>query len=320
MLSARELALEQNPSATGWVNQRIIYTHGIGVAMVPVNEAAEAGPAGPAHREPAAGVGRRAPRRSPSRGSTSASGRPRYVVTGARQDEFDYPTGDDRLRAARSGARPLDGDHRDRPRHDAHAPAVRGPVPGPRPAHQRPGHGRQPAPVPSHRWPTGWSGSPRSCASTRIPTWSSTTAAGWSTSRTPTRPPTGSRTPRGSIRPLCPGTRPGRRRLQLHPQQRQDHDGRLRRHDALLRRGPGRPDHPRLRGRLPDAVRAARRDAGRPPRPPAGPRGAVQRPDPDIRPLPRHRPAAVLPQGRPVDRAHRHLERRRPCRPRRTTS
>ena len=31
MLSGRELALEQNPSATGWVNQRIIYTHGIGV-------------------------------------------------------------------------------------------------------------------------------------------------------------------------------------------------------------------------------------------------------------------------------------------------
>ena len=27
---------------------------------------------------------------------------------------------------------------------------------GPRPAHQRPGHERQPAAVPSHRWPTGW--------------------------------------------------------------------------------------------------------------------------------------------------------------------
>ena len=45
MLSARELALEQNPSATGWVNQRIIYTHGIGAAMVPVNEVAQRGPA-----------------------------------------------------------------------------------------------------------------------------------------------------------------------------------------------------------------------------------------------------------------------------------
>ena len=36
---------------------------------------------------------------------------------------------------------------------------------------------------------------------------------------------------------------------QLHPQQRQDHDGRLRRHDALLRRGPDRPADPRLAGR-----------------------------------------------------------------------
>ncbi len=38
MLSARELAIEKNPQATGWVNTRIVYTHGIGVAMVPVNE------------------------------------------------------------------------------------------------------------------------------------------------------------------------------------------------------------------------------------------------------------------------------------------
>ena len=43
MLSARELALEQNPAAVGFVNQRIIYTHGIGAAMVPVNEVANEG-------------------------------------------------------------------------------------------------------------------------------------------------------------------------------------------------------------------------------------------------------------------------------------
>ena len=43
MLSARELALDQNPGATGFVNQRIVYTHGIGVAMVPVNEVANEG-------------------------------------------------------------------------------------------------------------------------------------------------------------------------------------------------------------------------------------------------------------------------------------
>ena len=82
----------------------------------------------------------------------------------------------------------------------------------------------------------------------------------------------------------------------------------------------GRPDHPGLRGRLPDAVRAARRDAGRPARPPAGARGAVQRPDPRVRPLPRDRPLQffrgddlwTVPTG-PDQRAD-------DCRPRRTTS
>ena len=43
MLSARELALDRNPDATSWVNQRIIFTHGIGAAMVPVNEVATEG-------------------------------------------------------------------------------------------------------------------------------------------------------------------------------------------------------------------------------------------------------------------------------------
>ena len=117
--------------------------------------------------------------------------------------------------------------------------------------------------------------------------------------------------------PERPGLRPavaGRDRdrtvgLQLHPQQRQDHDRRLRRHDALLRRRSRRPDHPRLRGRLPDALHLDGPDAGRPARPPARPRGPVQRPDADLRALSRHRPAAVLPQRRPVDGAHRHDER-----------
>ncbi|MEA2519878.1 MAG: uncharacterized protein QOF49_1958, partial [Chloroflexota bacterium] len=43
MLSGRELDLAKNPNATGWVNQRVIYTHGIGLAMVPVNEVASQG-------------------------------------------------------------------------------------------------------------------------------------------------------------------------------------------------------------------------------------------------------------------------------------
>ena len=105
MLSARELALEQNPAAVGWVNQRIIYTHGIGVAMVPVNEVANEGQprlfirnlppvstaGAPEITEPRIYFGER-----PSD----------YVVTGARQAEFDYP---DRRRAT-AGER---GRHRD---------------------------------------------------------------------------------------------------------------------------------------------------------------------------------------------------------------
>src|SRR5450830_1356550 len=38
MLSARELAPERNPQGGSWVNQRIVFTHGFGIAMVPVNE------------------------------------------------------------------------------------------------------------------------------------------------------------------------------------------------------------------------------------------------------------------------------------------
>ncbi|MFP5342038.1 MAG: UPF0182 family protein [Candidatus Limnocylindria bacterium] len=93
MLSARELALDQNPAAVGFVNQRIVYTHGIGVAMVPVNEVANEGQprlfirnlppvssaGAPVITEPRIYFGER-----PSD----------YIITGARQDEFDFPTGE----------------------------------------------------------------------------------------------------------------------------------------------------------------------------------------------------------------------------------
>lgn len=91
MLGARELNLEQKEGATGFVNQRIIYTHGIGVAMVPVNEVANEG-------QPRLFIGNLPP--------VSTAGAPTitepriyfgelptsYVITGARQDEFDFPT------------------------------------------------------------------------------------------------------------------------------------------------------------------------------------------------------------------------------------
>jgi uncharacterized membrane protein (UPF0182 family) len=93
MLSARELALANNPNATGWVNQRIIYTHGIGVAMVPVNEVANEGqprlfirnlppvsdPGAPKIAEPRIYFGERSSD---------------YIIVGAKQAEFDYPTGE----------------------------------------------------------------------------------------------------------------------------------------------------------------------------------------------------------------------------------
>ena len=63
--------------ATGWVNQRIIFTHGIGVAMVPVNEVASEGQPRLFIGNLPPGLARRRARRSPSRGSTSASARAR---------------------------------------------------------------------------------------------------------------------------------------------------------------------------------------------------------------------------------------------------
>ncbi|MEA2545864.1 MAG: uncharacterized protein QOI09_1137, partial [Chloroflexota bacterium] len=92
MLSGRELALDQNPSAVGWVNQRIIYTHGIGVAMVPVNEVGSQGqPKLVISNLPPASTGGAPPISEPRIyfGERASS----YVVVDAKQDEFDYPRG-----------------------------------------------------------------------------------------------------------------------------------------------------------------------------------------------------------------------------------
>lgn len=92
MLSARELAKERNPQATSWVNVKITYTHGVGVAMVPVNEVTPEG-------QPRLFIRDMPP--------VSASGAPElrefriyfgerpsdYVIVGAVQSEFDYPAG-----------------------------------------------------------------------------------------------------------------------------------------------------------------------------------------------------------------------------------
>ncbi len=93
MLSVRELALDKNPNAVGWVNQRVIFTHGIGLAMVPVNEVATQGQPRLLIRNlpPVSSDG--APEITEPRvyfGERPSS----YIVTGARnQAEFDYPRG-----------------------------------------------------------------------------------------------------------------------------------------------------------------------------------------------------------------------------------
>ena len=92
MLSARELAPEKNPSGSTWVNQRITFTHGIGVAMVPVNAATDSGLPQLIIRDlpPVSSAG--APQISQPRiyfGERPSD----WILTGARQSEFDYPVG-----------------------------------------------------------------------------------------------------------------------------------------------------------------------------------------------------------------------------------
>jgi uncharacterized membrane protein (UPF0182 family) len=92
MLSGRELDLAKNPNATGWVNQRVIFTHGIGLAMVPVNEVASQGqPRLLISNLPPTSTGG-APQVTEPR-IYFGEGQSSYVVVGARQPEFDYPRG-----------------------------------------------------------------------------------------------------------------------------------------------------------------------------------------------------------------------------------
>lgn len=89
MLSARELV--PPPGAT-WVNQRITFTHGFGLAMVPVNEATEGGQPRLVIRDmpPVSSDG--APEIKEPRiyfGERESD----WIITGTRQSEFDYPVG-----------------------------------------------------------------------------------------------------------------------------------------------------------------------------------------------------------------------------------
>jgi hypothetical protein len=93
MLSGREMALDRNPQALTWVNERIVFTHGFGLAMVPVNAVDDQGlpqliienlppvssAGAPEVTEPRIYFGER------------PNG---WVLVGARQPEFDFPVGD----------------------------------------------------------------------------------------------------------------------------------------------------------------------------------------------------------------------------------
>ena len=92
MLSARELAIDKNPDATGWVNQRIVYTHGVGAAMVPVNEVASQGqPQLLISNLPPVSIDGAPPITQPA--IYFGEGTTTYSVVGARQPEFDYQRG-----------------------------------------------------------------------------------------------------------------------------------------------------------------------------------------------------------------------------------
>jgi uncharacterized protein len=89
MLSVRELDSAKNP-ATGWINDHLIFTHGIGVAMVPVNEVASQGQPRLIIRDmpPVSSSG--APEITQPRVYYGEVAAP-YVVVDTRQAEFDYP-------------------------------------------------------------------------------------------------------------------------------------------------------------------------------------------------------------------------------------
>ena len=92
MLSGRELAPELNPQGGSWVNQRVSFTHGYGLAMVPVNEVDNQGLPQLIIKDMPVTVSAGAPAVTQPRiyfGERQNS----WVIVGARQSEFDYPVG-----------------------------------------------------------------------------------------------------------------------------------------------------------------------------------------------------------------------------------
>jgi len=94
MLAARELATAHlPPQARNWVNRHLVYTHGYGLVMSPVNEISEEGmPAFFVRDIPLQTIpGLRITRPEIYYGELTTD----YVVVNTRVREFDYPQGDD---------------------------------------------------------------------------------------------------------------------------------------------------------------------------------------------------------------------------------
>ncbi len=147
MLSGRELAIEKNPSATSWVNERVIYTHGIGVAMVPVNEVTKEGQPNLWIRDLPPSSSDGVPEITQPRIYFGESD-DHYVVVRARQAEFDYPRGSSE--GSGDATTSWTGRTGVRAGLDPQPAAFRAPLQGPGPAHLGPDPSRQPAPVPPH--------------------------------------------------------------------------------------------------------------------------------------------------------------------------
>ena len=274
----------------------------------PGQRGGQRGPAAPVHRQPAAGLdGRRTADHPASRLLRRAPELVRRRRRAAERVRLSHRR--ERRRRLDRDPDAMDGDHRDQARQHVDATPVLAPVPGPRPADQRPGDAEQPAALPSFaERPADPHRAVPSLRQGPVP-------------RHRRRRPDGLRAGRLHVIrsiPERPGVRPGRvarptrarsGAAQLHPEQRQDHGRCLRRHHAFLHRRPRRSDHQGICRRLSRPVRAARRDAGRLARAPPRAGGTVQRPDAPVRPLPRDQRRAVLPRGRPVDRAQDPVER-----------
>lgn len=93
MLSARELEQTNLPSqAKTWINERLMYTHGYGIAMSPVNEIAQEGFPKMFIKDipPQFSTDLKVTRPEIYFGERTDS----YVIVNAKQKEFDYPMGD----------------------------------------------------------------------------------------------------------------------------------------------------------------------------------------------------------------------------------